>query len=129
MRTLVLVLCLSTLVGCAKAPPNLTPAGQKAFNADELTKDITALWETAKNLNATTGKLHLSDRDTAYIRDFSLAAGSALLAYGQGAGKLAIVATAYHNLQGQLSIDAKANDRLRFVLGVVDAAIAAIKVN
>lgn len=130
MKRLVLILCLSLApIGCASAPPNLTPVGQKAFNADQLLKDIDALGQTARNLNATTGQLHLSDRDTAYVRDFSISASAGILAYGQGAGTLAIVVTAYHNLQGQLSADAKANDKLKFVLGVVDAAIAQIKVN
>lgn len=128
MKLIVLVLCLASITGCASAPPSYSAQGAKAFNADQLLKDINALSETARNLNATTGKLHLSDRDTAYVRDFSLSAGAAILAYGQGSGKLGIVVTAYHNLQGQLSTDAKANDRLRFVLGVVDAALANIPV-
>jgi hypothetical protein len=125
-RTLILVLALAGLPACASAPPTYSTAGQKAFNADQLLKDIDALGQTARNLNATTGTLHLSDRDTAYVRDFSVSASAGLLAYGQGQGTLAVVVAAYHNLQGQLSADAKANDKFRFVLGVVDAAIAQI---
>jgi len=128
MKTLVLVVCLAALPACASAPPNYSAQGVKAFNADQLLKDIDALGQTARNLNAETGKLHLSDRDTAYIRDFSLSAGAALQAYGQGSGTLGIVITAYHHLQGQLSADAKANDKLRYILGVVDAALANIPV-
>ncbi len=129
MKRLILILCLALAPACASAPPNYSTAGAKAYNADQLLRDIDALGQTARNLNAETGKLHLSDRDTAYIRDFSLSASAGILAYGQGSGTLAIVVAAYHNLQGQLSADAKANDKLRFVLGVVDAAIANIKVN
>jgi hypothetical protein len=129
MKRLVLILCLALVPACASAPPSYSTAGVQAFNADQLLNDIDALGQTARNLNAQTGALHLSDRDTAYIRDFSLSASAGILAYGQGKGTLAIVVASYHNLQGQLSVDAKANDKLRYVLGVVDAVIATIKVN
>jgi hypothetical protein len=80
----------SAAPGCAalSAPPagTYSTAGLKAFNADQLLKDITALSETAVNLNATTGPLHLKDRDTALVRDFALSAGAGLVAYGNGSG-------------------------------------------
>lgn len=75
---------------CASAPPagTYSPVVTKAYNADQLVKDLIALGQTARNLNAVSGQEHLTDRDTAYIRDGSLIAGAGLYAYGQGATTL-----------------------------------------
>jgi len=117
-----------TLPACASAPPSYSDAGRKAFNADELMKDITALSQVAKNLNATSGKLHLKDSDTALVRDFALSAGAGLLAYGQGQGTLAVVVTAYQQLAAHLSTEAKVNPSFKAALALVDAAIRTIPI-
>lgn len=80
----------ATMPACASAPPagTYTPEVTRTFNADQLTKDLIAAGQTARNLNATSGAEHLSDQDTVYIRDFSLIAGASLYAWGQGATTL-----------------------------------------
>lgn len=123
-----LVLLLS-LPGCASHPPagTYSDVGLKAFDADQLLKDVQALSQTAINLNATTGKLHLSDIDTAFVRDFALGAGAGLQAYANGNGSLSVVAVAYHTLIYRLSADAKANDNLKFILALIDSALGNLK--
>lgn len=119
---LALVLGAATLPACAvtRPPPGTyTEAGLKAFDADQLLKDLTALSSTAINLNAEKGKLHLKDRDTALIRDFTLSAGAGLVAYGQGQGTLAVVVTAFRELTAKLSAEAVLNDSLRFIFALV----------
>ncbi len=127
MKTLALILCLSLAPACASAPPSYSDAGKKAFNADQLFKDIQALSETAINLNAATGKEHLKDRDTALVRDFALSAGAGLQSYANGNGTLAIVVQAYHQLMANLSAEAAVNDKLRFVLTLIDTNINRIQ--
>lgn len=83
-----------TVPGCAlKAPPagTYTSAGDRAWKADQLLKDLQAAGQTARNLNgiALPNKEHLSDKDTALVRDFSLIAGAGLNAWGSGATTLA----------------------------------------
>lgn len=88
--------------GCASARP---PAGtytqpvQHAWDATEALHALTALAQTAKNLNAQSGQLHLSDRNTAYVRDNSLLVGAFLNAYGEGATTLGAVGVAIDRLQ------------------------------
>lgn len=110
-----------TMPNCASAPPagTYSTAGLKAFNADQLLKDVTALSETAINLNATTGSLHLKDRDTAIVRDFALSAGAGLVAYADGKGSLAVIVSAFDELTRKLSAEAALNDKLRFILALV----------
>lgn len=114
-----------TLPACASAPPagTYTATGMKAFNADQLLKDITALSETAIKLNATTGKLHLKDSDTALIRDFALSAGAGLQSYANGSGTLAVIVSAYHELAVKLSTEAQINEPLRQVLALIAGAV------
>jgi hypothetical protein len=96
MKKLLLVMLLFStplLSNCAlhqQPPPGTyTPAVTRTYNADQFMKDLNALSQTARNLNATKGKEHLSDLDTQYVKDFTLAAGAGLLAYGQGATTIA----------------------------------------
>lgn len=120
-----------SLPACATTRPparTFSAAGVKAFDADEALKAITALSQTAININAERGRLHLSDRDTALIRDFALSAGAGLLAYGQGKGTLAIVVSAFHELTVKLSAEAVLNDQLRVVLALVADQIGRIGV-
>jgi hypothetical protein len=114
-------LAACTMPGCASAPPagTYSTVGLKAFNADALLKDVTALSETAINLNATSGPLHLKDRDTAIVRDFALSAGAGLVAYADGKGSLAVVVAAFDELTRKLSAEASLNDKLRFILALV----------
>lgn len=123
LRWIVIAALLVTPGGCASAPPAYSPIAQKAFKADELVKAVQALSETAIKLNATTGKLHLSDKDTSFVRDFALSAGAGLVSYGQGTGTLGVVVTAFHELTQKLSANAALNEGLRFYLGVVTASI------
>jgi hypothetical protein len=110
-----------TMPSCASAPPagTYSTAGRKAFNADQLLKDVTALSETAVNLNATSGPRHLQDRDTAIVRDFALSAGAGLVAYADGKGSLGVIVSAFDELTRKLSAEASLNDKLRFILALV----------
>lgn len=122
MIAALLGLAAFTMPSCAATRPpagTYSTAGLKAFDADQLLKDITALSETAVNLNATSGPLHLKDRDTALVRDFALSAGAGLVSYGNGSGSLAIVVSAFDDLSRSLSAEAALNDKLRFVLALV----------
>jgi hypothetical protein len=87
---LVALLAGWTMPGCASAPPKgtYTAAGEHAWTAHQLLRDLTAVSQTAINLNATTGRLHLHDSDTALVRDFTLIAGAGLNAWGSGASTL-----------------------------------------
>lgn len=87
--------------GCASGRPpagTYAPDVTRTFNADQLTKDLIAAGQTARNLNATAGAEHLSDQDTVYIRDFSLISGAALYAWGQGATTLQAASAALDTL-------------------------------
>lgn len=120
-----------SLPACAATQPpagTYSDVGLKAFNADQLLKDVQALSETAINLNAMQGKEHLKDRDTALVRDFALSAGAGLLAYGNGQGSLGVVVAAFDELSRKLSAEAALNDKLRFVLALVAANIHRIPV-
>jgi hypothetical protein len=110
-----------TMPSCASVPPagTYSTAGLKAFNADQLLKDVTALSETAIRLNATSGPLHVKDRDTAIVRDFALSAGAGLVAYADGKGSLAVVVSAFDELTRKLSAEAALNDKLRYILALV----------
>lgn len=130
MKTIRFFLLACVLIGAASLsmpacaatqPPSGTysAAGMKAFNADETMKAITALSQTAINLNAAVGKEHLKDVDTALIRDFALSAGAGLIAYGNGSGSLTVVVSAFRELSAKLSAEAALNDKLRFVLALV----------
>lgn len=117
--------------GCAATRPpagTYSTAGLKAFDADETIKAITALSQTAINMNAATGKEHLKDVDTALIRDFALSAGAGLRSYGDGSGSLAVVVSAFEELSRRLSTEATLNDKLRFVLALVAENIHRIPV-
>lgn len=131
MIAALLGLAALTMTGCAATRPpagTYSAAAVKAFDAGQAIKDITALSETAINLNAASGQLHLKDRDTAFVRDFALSAGAGLVAYGQGSGSLAVVVTAFDELSRKLSAEAVLNDKLRFVLALVAANIHRIPV-
>jgi hypothetical protein len=135
IRLLVLAVVLAgaavSMPACAATRPpagTYSTAGLKAFDADEALKDITALSQTAINLNATSGKEHLTDRDTAFVRDFALSAGAGLVAYGNGSGTLAVVVAAFDELSRKLSTEASLNDKLRFVLALVSENIHRIPV-
>jgi hypothetical protein len=94
LSMLVLVGCLF-LSGCATVSPpagTYTPAVTQTYQADQLIKDLAAIGQTARNLNATTGAEHLSDLNTSRIRDFSLIAGAGVNAWGNGATTLAAAA-------------------------------------
>lgn len=67
-----------------------TPAVTQTYQADVLIKDLDALGQTARNLNAlpTTDKEHLSDLTTSKVRDVSLIMGAGINAYGNGATTL-----------------------------------------
>lgn len=100
-----ILVCLgagATLPACASAPPKGTysTVGEHAWQADQLLKDLTAISQTAINLNAQPigTREHLSDRDTALVRDYSLVAGAALNAYGSGATTLEAARTAVRKL-------------------------------
>ena len=51
MKALILVLCLASL-GCASAPPNLSPAGHAAFINTRVIKSLDLLRDTAVEGNA-----------------------------------------------------------------------------
>lgn len=124
-----LVVCLVgpavSMLGCATAPPagTYSAQGTKAYNSVQMLKDLTALSETAKNLNATSGKLHLKDLDTRYVLDFVASAGSAIQSYGQNGSNLAVVSRGFSALVQSLSTDAKQNANLSKALAIVAAFV------
>jgi hypothetical protein len=134
-RLIVFVAGLSALLGglapaCIHPPPSIvTPAGQRAYTADQLVKDLTALSQTAINLNATTGREHLSDQDTRYVRDFALSAGAAATSYARGQGTLQVVILGVQTLMVQLSADAKTNPTFSKALVIVSAGVNALVAN
>jgi hypothetical protein len=126
----VAVLAVAGLQACAvhQQPPagTYSPAGTRAFNADQLLRDLQAVSQTAINLNAQTGKLHLSDADTALVRDFALSAGAALASYGTGGSTLAQIRDAYFALMRNLSVDGKQHPQLAGALMAIGIALNAV---
>lgn len=118
---------LGATSACAvhQQPPagTYSPAGQRAFDADQFLKDLTALSATAINLNAQTGRMHLSDQDTALVRAFTLAAGAALQDYGTGASPLQTVRDAYFALLRQISVDGSQHPQLAGALLAIGVAL------
>lgn len=123
--TFVAIALAYTLACSGNRPPAGTPE-RPAFDAHQLLQDIIALSQTAINLNAQQPPLHLSDADTAAVRDFALSASPALQAYGQGASTLTVVVQGFQTLVSKLSADAKVNSTLAKVLAVVQAGVNAI---
>lgn len=117
----------AVLPACAlhKQPPagTYSAAGTKAFNADNLLRDLIAVSQTAINMNAQTGKTHLSDADTALVRDFALSAGAALNAYGTGGSTLVQVRDAYFALMRNLSVDGSTHTQLTALLMTIGVAL------
>lgn len=111
------VLAGGSMMGCASTQPppgTYTPAVTKTFQADELIKALDAVVVTAKNFNATTGTLHLSDANTKLVIDSSEIVGAGLYAWGQGATTLAALKIAIDSAQltpGRLTIARLAIDK------------------
>lgn len=132
MRYAVLVVCLTftAIAGnaCApKAPANFSPEGQRAVKAQAALNDIKALSETAINLNHQTGREHLSDQNTAYVRDFALSATVAVQSYSDGHDTLATAVGAFSDLSRKLQAEANLPSGLRAALAVVDKAIRSLQ--
>jgi len=124
---LVLLLTSGASVACVHPPPTYSTQGTRAFNADQLIQQLTALSQTAVNLNAQQGALHLGDADVRFVRDFALSAGAALNDYGSTpSGTTAAVKAALMTLQRQLSSESKLNPSFLTALNVVVAAVNAL---
>lgn len=121
-RAACLMLLLSTSA-CAPHNPNLTPAQEHMSQADQITKDLIAVSQTAINLNAA-GKL--SDAGTLTVRDAVLVIEAAVNGYGTGAATAQSVAAAYDTAWAALAQDAKLSTPLQTTLAVVKAAIDAL---
>jgi hypothetical protein len=126
IHSVVLVAILSSIVACHAPVTIVTPQGQAAYTADQLVLDVTALGQTAINLNAQTGALHLSVADTKLVRDFTLSAGATANTYASGQGTLATVVTGLQTLTKQLSADAKANSTLSKALSAIQIGLTAL---
>ena len=111
--------------GCAGNPPpgTYSAQGQRTFNAVQFVTDLQALSQTAMNLNATTGKLHLTDRDTQYVRDFALSAASAAQTYATTGSNYGVITRGFSALTQSLSTDAKQNSTLAKVLAIVAVTV------
>lgn len=123
--SLILISIISTS-SCAGNPPpgTYSTQGTRAYNAVQLLKDINAMSQTAINLNAQQGKLHLTDLDTSYVRSFALSAATSLNAYGTTpATNLGVVARGFQSLTQSLSASAKANSTFAKVLAIVAAGV------
>lgn len=131
-RRLVLLCALVTAgVSTAACPPKppagtYSPTGTRAAAADQGLKDLTAVSQTAINLNATTGRLHLSDRDTRLVRDAVLAIGTALDQYAKGTSTAVQVRAGLDTLLPQLSVEARANATLAKVLAVLASTLQSL---
>jgi hypothetical protein len=104
-----------------------SPVGTKAFQADAAITDLSAVSQTAINLNAQTGPLHLSDANTRIVRDLILTTAAALSSYGQGATTAGTVQAAWSTGLKSLGAEVTANPTLQTALAVVSAAIAALQ--
>lgn len=114
------------IVACA---PKLPPAGvynqseTRIYQTEDAEQAVIRLSQSAVALNATTGPTHLSDTDTAYVRDFALAFDQWRASYANGDSTLAQAQTAFDTLNSRLSVDAK-SAALRAVLAVVADALS-----
>lgn len=124
MKRLMLVLALASFVGCASAPPAGTDLRQ--FHAKQLLADVQTLSQLAESLHSNPGTFQLSDQDAKLFQDFATSAGVGIQAYSDGKGTLAVVSSAFHDLLNGLSADATLNDRLKFVLTLVDTALSVV---
>ncbi len=130
MKILILVLCLASLTtACGPKNVVLSPAGQKAYTADEAIKGLASFAATARNLNKSTGATHLSDKDTEIVRLSTVAIGNALADWQSGKGPYTTVMNLYHAMVAQLTPVVQINDKLRYALGVVDAILANVKID
>ena len=129
---LALVLSLFAIVpstsGCAPTPPpgTYTDLGLRNQKADVVLNDLLAVSKTAINLNATAGKLHLSDVDTRAVRDAALTVGAAVKSYAAGANTLQAASDALVVLNNKFSQEARVNPTLRATLLVLSQALAAL---
>jgi hypothetical protein len=121
-----IVVLMLTGAGCAHPATIVTPQGQAAYTADTLIKDLTALSQTAINLNNTDGALHLSVADTQLVKTFTLTAGATANAYAAGTGTLATVTTGLQTLITNLSASAKANSTLSKALTAIQVGLTSL---
>ena len=126
--SLVGLLALAGSPACVHQPPagTYSAQGTKAFNADQILKDLQALSETAINLNATSGAEHLSDANTRIVRDLTLTTGAAVNSYGTGATTLDTIKSTYALGVNKLSTEAVLNPKLTAALGVIQRALDAL---
>jgi hypothetical protein len=120
MKRLLLILALIAAPGChtlAPQPPpgTYTTAVQQTYDADQGIKALTALSQTAINLNAPAASPHLSDADLAIVGNIVLPAGALLDAWGNGATTLSAVQTGLN--------DAKLGPTASIVRAAISAAI------
>lgn len=118
------VLSGATLPGCASAPPAGTDP--RLVHAAQLTADVQLAVQIVTILHDTPGTFQASDHDLALTKDFAATAGAGIQAYKDGKGSLSVVSTAFHALLGGLSADLKLNDRVKFVLTLVDSALSVV---
>ena len=125
---LALVLTLAGCGGVVVQPPPGTydAATSRHYSADQLITAIDAVVQTAGNLNATTGKLHLSDLDTSIVLKSAGAMSAAVQSYATGSSTAASVRTAIDAFLGSLSVDAKQHPTLAPVLAALTAALNAM---
>jgi hypothetical protein len=124
MKHVMLALALVSVVGCASAPPAGTDLRQ--FHAQQLLADVQTLSTLAQSLHTNTGTFQLSDHDAQLVQTFATSAGAGIQAYGAGKGTLAVVSAAFHDLVAGLSTEAALNDRIKFVLTLVDSALSVV---
>lgn len=110
MRWLVFVLAL-TISACASAPPNLTPAAQRAYYANEVVVAIGTLQHAAIELNkvqvGTPPHALLSDADTRVVVEAVTDALTAIRAVPDGWKATASVTL--DRIQQRLSVDARSH--------------------
>lgn len=58
-----LMITLALTPACVKQPPNLTPAGQAAFNADQVVQALKVVTDTVIAANQPGANPHLNDAD------------------------------------------------------------------
>lgn len=119
MRTLLACLCLSlSFVACVHPPPNLSPRGQVAFNADQVVVRINELQSAAIQAN-TDGAL--DNAITQVVVEFSISARNTLGALPDG--WQATVKQAWKEARPKI---VTTNPTVLLAIGAVDALIGAL---
>lgn len=113
MRSRMVLVALVVCVGCAKAPPNLSPVGQRTYQANQAVVALGTVQHAAIELNkiqvCTPAPCHplLSDKNTALVVDNMTTAFNGIR--GVPSGWKATALTALQSVQMRLDAEGKSS--------------------